>query len=140
MFTALLVLITDLTERDKMAHILLVENNIQIQHCLQVQLGLMGHTVMVANHGLEALNILATGIVFDFVMTDNHMEVMGGVEFIKEVKKLGYGFKIIMITGSRNVESEADYILHKPFDLASLEIAIDFALVSFNNPLEMTNV
>ncbi|KKY24496.1 putative histidine kinase-group xi protein [Phaeomoniella chlamydospora] len=78
--------------------ILVVEDNLVNQKVLSKQLRRHGHTVEVANHGLEALNTLRYGVSlekgehverkFDVILMDIEMPVMDGLTCIKNVRQL----------------------------------------------------
>lgn len=67
-------------------HVLLVEDNIVNQQVLVRQLKKAGLLVDVANHGVEALNILEHK-AFDVVLMDLEMPVMDGLTAMREIRK-----------------------------------------------------
>lgn len=67
-------------------HVLLVEDNIINQQVLGKQLKKAGCLVDVANHGLEALDILEKK-VFDVVLMDLEMPVLNGLAAMQEIRK-----------------------------------------------------
>jgi CheY-like chemotaxis protein len=67
-----------------MATILLVEDNHDVREMMCVALGLAGHTVWTATHGLEALAILRHRRP-DLVVLDLMMPIMNGWEFRTEL-------------------------------------------------------
>lgn len=69
--------------------VLLVEDNLVNQRVLQKRLIKSNCNVVVANHGLEALEILqASGAQFDVVLMDVQMPVMDGLTCTAEIRKL----------------------------------------------------
>lgn len=67
-------------------HVLLVEDNIINQQVLGKQLKKAGCLIDVANHGLEALDMLEKK-VFDVVLMDLEMPVLNGLAAMQEIRK-----------------------------------------------------
>jgi PAS domain S-box-containing protein len=67
-------------------HVLLVEDNIINQQVLGKQLKKAGCHVSVANHGMEALEILGRE-TFDIVLMDLEMPVLDGLGAMREIRK-----------------------------------------------------
>ncbi|KAF2638206.1 putative histidine kinase HHK15p [Massarina eburnea CBS 473.64] len=124
--------------------VLLVEDNIINQQVLGKQLKKAGCLVDVANHGLEALDMLEKK-VFDVVLMDLEMPVLNGLAAMQEIRKrelegeglLGQAMEISNRGGGRlpiiavtaNVRQEqidsamtagADRVMQKPFKAADL--------------------
>lgn len=123
--------------------ILVVEDNIINQKVLCSQLTKLGHTVNVASHGLEALEIIKTtsywhdndgkGIPLDVILLDVEMPVMDGLECIKEIRLLETQQKLLthfpVIAVSANAREEQirstlacgmDEFITKPFRIPDL--------------------
>lgn len=111
-----------------MPTILLIEDDDGIRLALATVLELSGYRVIEASDGQQALNILAAGTNIDLVITDNQMDGMDGIEFIRQFKLIGYNVEIIMLTASHSLKCDADYILNKPVDGNCFLAAIEFAL------------
>lgn len=73
-------------EDSKQLQVLLVEDNIINQQVLGRQLKKAGCSIDVANHGLEALDMLEKKI-FDVVLMDLEMPVLNGVAAMQEIRK-----------------------------------------------------
>jgi PAS domain S-box-containing protein len=73
--------------RLKGARVLLVEDNEMNQELALELLGQAGMEVVVANHGQEALDILAKDDKFDGVLMDCQMPVMDGYTATREIRK-----------------------------------------------------
>jgi two-component system sensor histidine kinase/response regulator len=69
------------------AQVLLVEDNDMNQELAMELLGNAGMQVMLANHGQEALDLLAQGHAFDGVLMDCQMPVMDGYTATREIRK-----------------------------------------------------
>ncbi|KAF2799727.1 hypothetical protein K505DRAFT_356319 [Melanomma pulvis-pyrius CBS 109.77] len=118
--------------------VLLVEDNLINQQVLGKQLKKAGCIVEVANHGLEALNLLDQKS-FDVVLMDLEMPVLNGIDAMREIRKreregeglLGarMGPRLPMIAVTANVRQEqidtalsagANRVMQKPFKAADL--------------------
>lgn len=78
------------TPQFQQLHVLLVEDNIINQQVLGKQLKKAGCVVDLANHGLEALDILEKKS-FDIVLMDLEMPVLNGLAAMKEIRKRELG-------------------------------------------------
>jgi signal transduction histidine kinase/ActR/RegA family two-component response regulator len=108
---------------------LLVEDNIVNQKVLRRHLERSGCTVKVANHGVEALDILsAPGAYFDVVLMDMQMPVMDGLTATRQIRVLEQlgtlKGRVPIIAVTANVRHEqiesamaagADRVMQKPF-------------------------
>jgi len=108
--------------------ILLVENDDGVRLAIATVLELSGYRVIEAIEGQQALNILASGTNIDLVITDNQMDGMDGIEFIRQFRLIGYTIEIIMLTARHGLICDADYILRKPIDAKCFLAAVEFAL------------
>jgi signal transduction histidine kinase/ActR/RegA family two-component response regulator len=82
---------------DLAASILLVEDNAANQKLIRAQLERSGAVVEVANHGEEALEILAHS-TFDVIVMDVQMPVMDGLETLKALEARGSTTPVIALT------------------------------------------
>lgn len=106
-----------------MAHILVVEDDEDMNDILQSTLQSQGHTVATASNGQQAID-LCKGSDFDLVITDVRLPGMDGVEMLGKLKSLRPKLKSIVITGYASVDTPvrairyqvSDY-LFKPFSL-----------------------
>ncbi|KAJ4357153.1 uncharacterized protein N0V89_001728 [Didymosphaeria variabile] len=123
-------------------HVLLVEDNVINQQVLGKQLRKAGCTIAVANHGLEALELLEKR-AFDVVLMDLEMPVLNGLEATRAIRKReaeGEGMlgrasetraaaRLPVIAVTANVRQEqintalaagADDVMQKPFKAVDL--------------------
>ncbi len=86
----------------------------------------MGYKVCAADNGMQALELFRSE-TFEVVISDLKMPVMGGIDLLREVKKLAPQTDVIIMTGYADVETSVaalrlgatDYLL-KPFEVEDL--------------------
>jgi len=83
----------------------------------------LGHRVIEATSGREALDVLRSGIAVDVLITDQAMPNMTGLQLAAEARLLKPDLRIILATGYADVPSDAALdvrVLSKPFGLHDL--------------------
>jgi signal transduction histidine kinase/CheY-like chemotaxis protein len=122
------------TANTEKLRVLLVEDNLINQRVLRKHLAKSECEVDVANHGVEALDILNIKVTgFDVVLMDMQMPIMDGLTCISEIRKLEFAGqlkgRIPIIAVTANVRQEqidsamsagADWVVQKPFKAADL--------------------
>lgn len=108
--------------------ILLVDDEVLVRAGTAMMLDEIGHEVIEAASGKQAIAILTDHPHFDLVISDFRMPDMDGMQMITEARKLVPGLKAILMTGydaddPRFAELQAGS-LSKPFGLEDLETAI----------------
>jgi two-component system cell cycle sensor histidine kinase/response regulator CckA len=123
---------TDLTGRGT---ILLVEDEDAVRSFASRALASRGYTVLEAESGERALEIVEQGGKIDLVLSDVVMPVMDGPTLLKELRKRGIATKVVFISGyaedafARNLEGQSDFaFLPKPFSLKQLAEAAKKAM------------
>jgi two-component system response regulator AtoC len=114
--------------------VLVVDDEAKMQRILEIMLHKMGHEVLLATDGQEALK-LAQSMPIDLIMTDLRMPGMDGVALLTALREHGIEAPVIVLTAHGTVESAVaamkngayDYIL-RPFDVDAVEIVIRRAL------------
>jgi two-component system, sensor histidine kinase and response regulator len=120
-------------------HILLAEDNRTNQTVAQRMLTKMGHSLVIANNGKEALMQLSTGH-FDLVLMDIQMPEMDGLTTTRKIREgevvTGAHLPIIAMTAhamrgdrERYLESGMDGYVSKPISRRELELAISGVLL-----------
>ncbi len=128
----------ELTLHNRNLHILLAEDNHVNQAVASGILAKQGHTLVIANNGLEALSLLAQQ-AFDLVLMDIQMPEMDGLratQRIRESEKLTkHHLPIIAMTAhamkgdrERCLAAGMDGYVSKPINAESLESAIVSAI------------
>lgn len=111
--------------------ILLVEDDNDVRDIIRKMLEIQEYTVVVAENGLEALDIHDESI--DLVITDIIMPIMGGNELIAELRKKHPNTRFIMITGYMDISPPKDIkVLHKPISISTLAKTVKKEITTSN--------
>jgi DNA-binding NarL/FixJ family response regulator len=112
-----------------MARILLVEDEADARHMLEIGLERLGHQVIGAGNGEEAGPSLGEGI--DVVISDLMMPKLDGIELLKLLAERHHPALRIVITSFADKDRTlqalnlgADYLLEKPFSVERLQAII----------------
>jgi len=120
-------------EEKDLIRILIAEDERPFRVLLSEELEGENRLVKAVADGLEALELLKKED-FDLLITDLKMPQMGGIELLKEAKKLRPELLVIVITGYASLETAIsalkegayDYI-RKPFSLEELKVSVNNA-------------
>lgn len=123
------------SQKPKSYPVLIVEDNLLMRKILEGYLTELGHTVVAAENGRQALEILETRH-FPIVITDLVMPEMGGIELCREIRGRAFDgyIYVIMLTAQdskneivRGLEAGADEYLIKPVNQAELTMRLKTA-------------
>jgi len=112
-----------------MKKILVVDDNLDGATSLQIYLEMLGHTVRVANTGLEAVEAVRKEMP-EIIFLDIGLPGMNGYEVAQMVRAMPHGKepRIFAVTGwgseqdkKRSAEAGCDKHLTKPIDLGEAE-------------------
>jgi len=114
--------------------ILVVDDEEKMRRLLEMSLRNMGHEVIMAADGVEALAACAEA-PFDLIMTDLKMPRMDGLQLLKSLREGGEDVPVIVLTAFGTIETAveamklgaADYII-RPFEMETVELAVARAL------------
>lgn len=82
----------------------------ELRELMKVILAREGHAITCVNDGSEALAELTRDSgAFDIVITDHHMPVMNGLDFIRHLRATAYAGKIIVFSSELSPEITAAY-------------------------------
>lgn len=106
-----------------MTSVLLVEDNERMRGLMAVTLRRSGYTVLEANHGEEALDVMEDRPV-SLIIADLLMPVMDGFTLIETLRSVKIVTPILVITAKESIDDKqkgfdlgADDYLVKPFDM-----------------------
>lgn len=90
----------------------------------------LGHTVIEANSGAEALAVLRGGAKIDMLFTDQSMPEMTGVQLAQSAQSEWPGLPVVLATGYSDLPpgSPRFPMIGKPFNESDLARAIENAL------------
>lgn len=116
------------------AHILVVEDEVNIRSALMTMLEKLGHTVRGAGNAEDALALLE-GFPADLVLTDLRMPGLGGMEFLRRMKERWPETEAIVMTAFGSIETAIEAMrcgaydyLTKPIDRERFPVVIEKAL------------
>lgn len=121
-----------------MARILIAEDEDGLRGLVARALTRDGHTVMTANDGAEALDVLTREQgAFELLLTDIRMPIMDGIALALTVARDHPHISILLMTGyadQRERASGLEVLIHdviaKPFTLATIRSAVKKAIAA----------
>lgn len=120
-------------------HILIAEDEFEIANSLKRNFTDEGHTSVIAQDGLKALEFIASEN-FDLLLLDWRMPHKSGIEIVKEVRSTKNNTPIILLTALTDVSNKvealhlgADDYITKPFSFAELTARIDAVLRRYHH-------
>lgn len=122
---------TDATNANGL-RIMLVDDDDLVQTAVSAQLRRLGHSVVIAEHGREAIEKVDAGLQVDLVLLDIDMPVLDGSQTLPILRKLRPDLPVIIQTG--NLGGKLDQlmcshqdvaVLVRPFSLAELRAALE---------------
>ena len=114
-------------------HILVVEDNKANQMFMKVILKKLGLTFDIANNGKEAVEAFINHKKYDFILMDENMPIMNGIEATKQIRQIekekDFSHTIIVALTANALEGDKerfilagmDYYLSKPLDIEKLK-------------------
>ena len=114
--------------------VLVVDDEEKMRRLLDMALRGMGHEVVQARDGQEALGRFDEG-AFDLVLTDLRMPRLDGIGLLRQLRERGEEVAVIVLTAYGTAESAVeamklgaiDYII-RPFEMSTVELAVTRAL------------
>ena len=113
--------------------ILVADDESSVAESLSLVLRPRGHRIEAVSDGLLAFTRLTENPgKFDLLIADNTMPGLTGSELIRKLRAVNFSGKIMVLSGHLTPELEriyrdlgVDEIVHKPYDLSSIRIAIE---------------
>lgn len=110
--------------------VLVVDDSLLIRKLLQDFLEKKGYTVLLAEDGKEALEMINKDMP-DMMLLDITMPVMDGIEVLEKLKKINVNLPVIIVTNTADIKiaretlekGAYDYVT-KPIDFDYLELSI----------------
>ncbi len=111
-------------------HLLIVDDHARSRESVAAALRAAGYAVEACASAVEGLAHLRRHAC-QVVITDLQMPGMNGLEFIREIERLGLPTEVLMITAHASVDTAVEAMRHgafdyieKPFDVQRLEDAV----------------
>ena len=116
-----------------MKTLLLVEDDEDLRDVVRDALQNDTRRVIEAEHGREALDLIAKNGLPDLILLDMNMPVMNGWQFAKELRDRQWQVPVVVLTAAHDALRSAQEIgaagfLGKPFDMSSLYSVVDHHL------------
>ena len=118
--------------------ILIVDDDYTILSVLRRVLERIGYSVLEANNGSQALDILKKNTI-SLVISDVYMPEFTGIDLLTEVKKLDLRIPVIIITGKASVDAAVQCMKIGAFDFLSKPLSLDKIEEAVGNALEHAN-
>ena len=115
-------------DRKRGARVLLVDDDSLVSMNTAYMLMDLGHSVLEATSGAQALRVLEGDSQFDLVITDYAMPGMSGLDLAKKIKQLRPKIPIIIATGYAELPPDASFgflRLNKPYTQQQLSYVLD---------------
>jgi len=119
-----------------MARVLIADDEESMRMLTARAIGMDGHTIVTAQDGAEALDILQREDgAFDLLLTDIQMPVMDGIALALAAARDFPRITILLMTGyadqrerASNLDAIAHDVITKPFSVATIRAAVADAL------------
>ncbi len=110
-------------------NVLLVDDDPVLRDCGSLLLSVLGHQVVCAENGKEALEILATDATIHTVLLDLTMPIMSGSETLANIRTDFPNVRVVICSGysveaemlTKNIKIRPDAILAKPYQVSDLQ-------------------
>lgn len=122
-----------------MAKILVIDDERSIRNTLKDILEFEKHKVVVAENGLQGLEI-ATNQLFDLIFSDIKMPELDGMDLLVALKEKEIDAPIVMISGHGNIETAVESIKKGAFDFIEKPIDLNRLLITVRNALDKSNL
>ena len=104
--------------------VLVVDDELEVQVIVAEFLQGFGYSVLRADSGVQALELLREQPAVDLLLTDVRMPLMSGIELANRAAERYPLLKIILMSGYSATPQMNRRFLHKPFRMKELEAAV----------------
>ena len=114
-------------------HILIADDEAAVTQSLEYVLRYAGHRIESVSDGKQAYDRLtAEAADFDLLITDDAMPILTGLQLVQKLRAAKFPGKILVLSACLSPSREqayreigVDHIMHKPFDIAPLRLAVE---------------
>ena len=124
-----------MSDRQSLATLLIVEDNLPLAQCLRLELEAEGFTAITAADASTALLKLQDAGCIDLLVVDWDLPDLSGLELVRRLRKHKFQQPVLMLTGHNEVDrkvlalaSGADDYMVKPFSFDELQARIQALL------------
>ena len=112
------------------ALVLIVDDDASVRETVAEMVDSLGFSVIAAESGHQALELLAAEPRIDLVITDFAMPELNGAEVARRVRQARPGLPVIFVTGFADIESlrGEEWVLQKPFRRDGLAAKLRLAI------------
>jgi FixJ family two-component response regulator len=121
--------------------VLLVDDDAEVRKGIAAELAVLGHTVIGAQSGAEALDKLRGDRAITLLITDYAMPAMRGNVLAAEATRIRPGLPVVLISGFADLPDDESLqwdLLRKPFNSSELETCISEAVQRSHADLRST--
>jgi len=122
-----------------MAKILVIDDQKSIRNTLKDILEYESHKVVLAEHGLEGVELFEKD-KFDMVLCDIKMPNMDGMEVLDTIMKKNQDVPVVMISGHGNIDTAVEAIKKGAYDFIEKPLDLNRLLVTIRNAHERKNL
>jgi two-component system nitrogen regulation response regulator NtrX len=122
-----------------MSTILVVDDEQGIRAVLRDVLQDEGHRVLVAEDGIQGLQVLA-GEQVNLVILDVWLPNMGGIDVLREIKKEYPDIEVVVISGHANIKVAVQAVKMGAFDFLEKPLSLDKTITVVANALKFENL
>ena len=122
-----------------MSTILVVDDEQGIRTVLRDVLQDEGHRVLVAEDGIQGLQVLADQEV-NLVVLDVWLPNMGGIDVLREIKQEYADIEVIVISGHANIKVAVQAVKMGAFDFLEKPLSLDKTITVVANALKFENL
>jgi two-component system nitrogen regulation response regulator NtrX len=122
-----------------MSTILVVDDEQGIRTVLRDVLEDEGHRVLVAEDGIQGLQVLAADQV-NLVILDVWLPNMGGIDVLREIKKEYPDIEVVVISGHASIKVAVQAVKMGAFDFLEKPLSLDKTITVVANALKFENL
>jgi len=119
--------------------ILVVDDERSIRNTLKEILEYEGHTVRLAESGMEALEVLK-GVQCDLIFCDIKMPGMDGIELLENIVSMSIETPVIMISGHGTIDTAVECIKKGAYDFIEKPLDLNRILITLRNATDKSTL